>query len=144
MPPPLFYLVAVVLGVALDLAVPLPLAPTAVGLVAGAALIVLAASLFGWATRTMFAGGEHPNPDRPTTAIVATGPYRFTRNPLYLAMAVFTVGVALVVNSGWGLALVVPALVATHYLAIAPEERYLAGKFGDDYRAYRGRVRRWI
>lgn len=143
-PPPLAYLVAAVLGVGLDLALPLPVAPMAVGVVAGAALIVLAAALLGWAARTMVAAGEHPDPQRPTTAIVTTGPYRVTRNPIYVAMALFTVGVALLVNSGWGLALVVPALIATHYLAIAREERYLEGKLGDEYRSYRGRVRRWI
>ena len=143
-PPPLLYVGAVVLGVGLDLAVPLPVLPQAAALAAGAALMIVAAALFAWAGRTMFAAGEHPDPDRPTAAIVTGGPYRFTRNPLYLAMAVFTVGVALLVNSGWGLALVVPAVVAIHYLAIAPEERYLEGKFGDDYRSYRSRVRRWI
>jgi len=92
-PPPLAYLVA-----------PLPVAPTAVGLVAGATLIVVAVALFGWAGRTMFAAGEHPDPIQLTAAIVATGPYRFTRNPIYVAMALITVGVALVVSSGWRLA----------------------------------------
>ena len=143
-PPPLVYLGAVVLGVGIDLAIPLPVLPQAAALAAGAALLIVSAAVFGWAVRTLFAAGEHPEPDRPTAAIVSSGPYRFSRNPLYLAMAVFTVGVALLVNSGWGLTLVAPAVIAIHYLAIALEERYLEGKFGDDYRSYRGRVRRWI
>ena len=143
-PPPVIYLAAVVLGIVIDLWFPLPVLPMPVALGLGAALVAVAGALLGWATRTMLAAGEHPDPDRPTSAIVAGGPYRFSRNPIYLALAVLSAGVALLVNSGWGLALVAPALIATHYWAIAPEERYLEGRFAGEYRAYRSRVRRWI
>ena len=82
----------------------------------------------------MLAAGENPSPEQPTIAIVAAGPFRFSRNPLYLSLTVLGAGVALLVNSGWGLLL----------LVIAREERYLEGKFDDEYSAYRERVRRWI
>ena len=143
-PPPFIYLAAVVLGIVIDLGFPLPVLPMPVALGLGAALVAVAGALLGWTTRTMLAAGEHPDPDRPTSVIVTGGPYLFSRNPLYLALAIFATGVALLVNSGWGLALVAPALIATHYWAIAPEERYLDGKFVDGYRAYKSRVRRWI
>lgn len=144
LPPPLVYLVAMVLGVALDLAVPLPLLPMVAALALGAVLVTLAVALGGWAFRTMAAAGESPNPGQPTEAIVVGGPFRRSRNPLYLAMTLLAAGVALLVNSGWGLALLVPALIAIHYGAIRHEERYLERTFGDEYRAYRARVRRWI
>ena len=92
----------------------------------------------------MLAAGENPSPEQPTIAIVAAGPFRFSRNPLYLSLTVLGAGVALLVNSGWGLLLLVPAVAVTHFLVIAREEHYLEGKFGDEYSAYRERVRRWI
>ena len=143
-PPPVIYGLPAAAGVAIDLAVPLPVLPHEAALALGAVGVVFGVAVFGWAGRTMFAAGEHPHPDRPTGAIVSGGPYRFSRNPLYLAMTLFAAGVALLVNSGWGLALVVPSVVATHYWAIAPEERYLEGRLGEEYRAYRARVRRWL
>ncbi len=143
-PPPVPYAIAVALGVGIDLAAPLPLLPMAQALIAGAVLAALAAGLFAWAARTMFASGENPSPERPTIAIVTAGPYRFSRNPLYLSLTALGAGVALLVNSGWGLLLLVPAVAVTHFLVIAREERYLEGKFGADYSAYRERVRRWL
>lgn len=144
LPPPVIYALPSVVGVVVDLAVPLPLLPHGAALALGAVAVITAAALFVWAARTMFAAGEHPAPDRPTGSIVRGGPYRFSRNPLYLAFTLFAAGVALVVNSGWGLALLVPSVVATHYWVIVPEERYLQGRLGEEYRAYRARVRRWI
>ena len=75
---------------------------------------------------------------------MSSGPYRFSRNPIYLSFAIFSLGVALLVNSGWGLLLLIPAVLSTHYLAILPEERYLGDKFGGEYLAYCARVRRWV
>ena len=143
-PPPVAYAIAVALGVGIDLAAPFPVLPMAPALIAGAVLAALAGGLAVWATRTMLASGEHPDPERPTTAIVAAGPYRFSRNPMYLSISVLGAGVALLVNSGWGLLLLVPAVAVTHFLVIAREERYLEGKFGAEYSAYRQRVRRWL
>jgi protein-S-isoprenylcysteine O-methyltransferase Ste14 len=85
-----------------------------------------------------------PKPHKPTTAIVASGPYAVTRNPIYLAFTMIQVGIALWAGSGWMLAFLVPVLVLTHYGVIVREERYLERKFGDEYLNYRGRVRRWM
>nr|MBA2578847.1 isoprenylcysteine carboxylmethyltransferase family protein [Euzebyaceae bacterium] len=80
----------------------------------------------------------------PTTALVAAGPYRFTRNPMYLGLSAGTAGVALITGNPWVLALLVPAVGVADAAFIRPEERYLERTFGDAYRAYRTRVRRWI
>ena len=81
---------------------------------------------------------------RPTTAIVARGPYRFTRNPMYLAMAVGYLGVALLLNNVWAMVLLPAVLITVDRFVIRREERYLTTKFGETYRSYCSRVRRWI
>lgn len=83
-------------------------------------------------------------PTQPTTAIVVEGPYRHTRNPMYLGFTIILAALALVTNSLW-FAIPVPiAILAVTKLAIEPEERYLEAKFGERYVAYKGRVRRWL
>jgi len=88
--------------------------------------------------------GTTPNPTKPTTALVLRGPYRFTRNPMYLGFAALYLGVTLLVNSLWPL-LLFPAVVGlVQGRVIAREEAYLEAKFGNEYRAYKMRVRRWL
>ena len=81
---------------------------------------------------------------RPTTAIVERGPYRFTRNPMYVAMAIGYVGLSLLLNNFWAITLLPPALLVVDRFVIRREEQYLTAKFGDSYRQYRSRVRRWL
>jgi protein-S-isoprenylcysteine O-methyltransferase Ste14 len=104
---------------------------------AGLALIGSALGLFRRA-------GTDPLPMRPTTALVFGGPYRFTRNPMYLGMALVYSAVALVLDLPWALLLLPLVLLVIGTRVIAREERYLDAKFGEEYRAYRGRVRRWL
>ena len=80
----------------------------------------------------------------PTTTIVETGPYRFTRNPIYLGMVLGLIGLAIGFNSFWLLVTLVPFALVIRYGAITREEAYLERKFGDVYRRYRARVRRWL
>ena len=80
----------------------------------------------------------------PTTIIVETGPYRFTRNPIYLGMVLGLIGLAIAFNSLWPLMTLVPFALVIRYGVIAREEAYLERKFGDVYRHYRARVRRWL
>jgi protein-S-isoprenylcysteine O-methyltransferase Ste14 len=88
--------------------------------------------------------GTTPNPTKPTTALAFGGPYRFTRNPMYLGLVLLVVGLALVMNSIWLVIMSVPVLLLLRQAVILREERYLEGKFGEDYLAYKKRVRRWI
>lgn len=84
------------------------------------------------------------NPTGPATVLATGGIYRFTRNPMYLGGCVFFLGLAIMVRSGWLLLMVPVIAVALRKLAIEPEEAYLTRRFGDEYRAYCGRVRRWL
>ena len=110
----------------------------------GAVLLVGSAVLAKWGESTMHRAGTNVRPDRPTTAIVVDGPFRYTRNPLYLATTGLYVGVSLLVDALWPLVLLPPMLAIIEWGVIRREERYLDAKFGDTYRAYRSRVRRWL
>jgi len=96
------------------------------------------------ALRAMRRLRTHVDPRKPTIALVREGAFRFSRNPLYLGMLLLYAGVAFLVNSPWMLVVTAPLMAALWLAAIEPEERYLAAKFGDEYRAYCGQVRRWL
>ncbi|NQV80212.1 MAG: isoprenylcysteine carboxylmethyltransferase family protein, partial [Alphaproteobacteria bacterium] len=88
--------------------------------------------------------GTAVQPYKPSTTVVTDGVYRFSRNPIYLGLTAFYLGLAFAVNSGWAILLLPLVLVVMHYGVIAREERYLEGKFGAAYRDYKNRVRRWL
>ncbi|MBA4756861.1 isoprenylcysteine carboxylmethyltransferase family protein [Sphingosinicella sp.] len=88
--------------------------------------------------------GTNPEPWRQTTAFVASGVYRWTRNPMYLGMALIFAGLALIFDSLATLLLLPFVVILIDRQVIAREERYLEAKFGDDYRAYKDKVRRWL
>src|SRR5207248_2184345 len=110
----------------------------------GAIVFVLALALFGFAVVTMSRAGSNVPTNRPTTTIVARGPYRFTRNPIYLAMLLGQIGLAIGLDNLWLLLLLLPFFLVIRYGVVAREEAYLARKFGDVYASYRARVRRWL
>ena len=145
-PPPLAYLGAVIAGILLHLFVlsfPIPASRIArIGLTAAAAfggvgLIVGAVGLF---RRT----GQDPKPWKSTPEIVSTGVYRFTRNPMYVAMALLQASIGLGLANGWIVVLVPLSLVIVDRTAVIHEEVYLERKFGDVYRDYKSSVRRWL
>jgi len=143
-PPPIFYALAVLVGYLLNRRWPLPIG-------GGASVQALAWLLVGvW----LVLGGSGIGafrrsrtsmvPIRPATTLVIAGPYRFTRNPMYVALAALTIALGLFVNSWWPIVLLVPVLLVVRAFVIAPEERYLERRFGADYLAYTQRVRRWL
>ncbi len=142
--PPLLPLAAMVGGLLLNAVWRFPVVPDAAGTAAGMIAVVAGVGLSGWAIRTMQRAGVDVSPDTATTAIVESGPYRRSRNPIYLGGLLVAIGVALNVNSGWGLLLTVVAAGVLQFRVIAREERYLSSKFGEEYAAYRRRVRRWL
>ena len=110
----------------------------------GAALIIAGLALIVLARREFGRRGQPTDPGRATTQVVTTGVFSISRNPIYLGAACLMAGIALAANLPWELILLLPSLVACHYVLIAPEERYLAARFGDEYRAYAAAVHRWI
>ena len=143
-PPPLIYLAFILLGLAVDVVAPLRAGPSGLGTPAGIILIIGALVLFASALRE-FKRAETPVETRkPTTAIIRTGPYRYTRNPIYLAMTALHLGIAFWVGSVWLFATLVLAVIVVSTGVIAREERYLIRRFGDDYTSYKASVRRWL
>jgi protein-S-isoprenylcysteine O-methyltransferase Ste14 len=143
--PPLAWGLVVIAGLALNRFVPLPLLP--VDLPAGwlgAMVFVLALALVAWAIVTVTRAGSNVPTNMPTTTIVESGPYRFTRNPIYLGMFLGLIGLAIAFDNLWLLMMLVPFALVIRYGVVAREEAYLEGKFGDVYRGYRSRVRRWL
>ena len=142
--PPLVYLAAILVGLGLHRARPLPL-PDRMWLAAlGAVLIAGSILLFGYAVMLLRAAGTPVPARKPTTTIVRTGPYRFSRNPIYLAFSLLHLGIALLVGTWWLVATLAVALALMHWVVVPREERYLEAKFGDEYRDYKSSVRRWL
>jgi protein-S-isoprenylcysteine O-methyltransferase Ste14 len=134
-------------AIALQLALPLSLPRgflTPVIILGGAALIIVGVALVVLARREFAQRGQPTDPGHPTSKVVITGVFSVSRNPLYLGGICVLVGIALAANLPWVLVFLLPALVACHYILIAPEERYLATKFGEEYRTYAASVHRWI
>jgi protein-S-isoprenylcysteine O-methyltransferase Ste14 len=142
--PPLVYLISLVSGAVIQLATPLPLLPATLAVLVGAPLIVVAIALFLYSAATFRTAGTPVPARKPTTVIVRTGPYRLSRNPIYLAFSLLQLGIAIWVNSVWLLTTLVGAVALMHCVVIPREEHYLERKFGAQYIDYKASVRRWL
>jgi protein-S-isoprenylcysteine O-methyltransferase Ste14 len=142
--PPLIYLGSIALGVILHLARPVLLLPRGVSPRFGAAVVLLASGLFLFAVRSFRKAGTPVPGNRPTTTIVSTGPYRFSRNPIYLAFSLLQLGIALWVNSLWLVLTLLAAVAVMSFVVIPREERYLEARFPSEYSSYKASVRRWL
>lgn len=142
--PPLLYLAALIAALALHWLFPLTLPLPAFMRWAGAALILAGVACAGIARSEFVRVGTNVNPMQPATALVKAGPFRFSRNPMYVSLAVVYIGLALLTRVAW-LPILLPAVLAImHWGVILREERYLARKFGAEYDAYRAEVRRYF
>ncbi|MCX6050726.1 MAG: isoprenylcysteine carboxylmethyltransferase family protein [Chloroflexi bacterium] len=137
------FLVAIALQLAVPLSFPCGVFTPAI-ILGGAALIIVGATIVVLARRAFAQSGQPTDPGLPTSKLVTTGMFSISRNPLYLGGVCILAGIALAVNLPWVFILLLPALVACHYVLIAPEERYLATQFREEYRTYAASVHRWI
>jgi protein-S-isoprenylcysteine O-methyltransferase Ste14 len=142
--PPFVYLGSIALGLVIHYAWPVRIVPPSVSTPAGAMLTLLPVGLFVAAVRTLHAAGTPVPGNQPTTVIVRTGPYRFSRNPIYLAFSLFQLGLAVWVNSLGLLITLIPAVSLMAFMVIPREERYLEARFPSEYSSYRAAVRRWF
>jgi protein-S-isoprenylcysteine O-methyltransferase Ste14 len=145
-PPPFVFLGFLLVGVflhsvILPLRFPLPRWAT---LAVGGLLVVAAIALFAAALRLFRATGQHPRPWLPTPSLIVEGPYRFSRNPIYLAMTMAQIGLGLLFDNTWIVALSAVSLTVVHFMAVRPEEAYLLDRFGEPYRRYMTSVRRYL
>jgi protein-S-isoprenylcysteine O-methyltransferase Ste14 len=147
-PPPLYYVVGFLVGWAINRwiggpVVPSDAAPSA-RLVPGVLFMVVGVVIGASAVWAVKRAGSNVAPIRPTTALVTTGPYRWTRNPMYLSLGLFSTGLAVVLNLLWPLILLPFVVWVVRRWVIVREEAYLNRVFGREYRRYRERVPRWL
>jgi protein-S-isoprenylcysteine O-methyltransferase Ste14 len=142
--PPLIWLVNAVTSVVVHLFIRLSIMKYGLCLVCGMIFIMLAPALALSALRTMKAAGTNVLPSEPALTIVRGGPFRFTRNPMYLAFCLLQVALGFFLNDWITLLFVVPLFLIFHYGVVLREERYLTAKFGEPYLQYKREVRRWI
>lgn len=142
--PPLVFLGALGLGFLLNWLMPIQSYASEAWRIIGGILGLAGTSLGVWGAYTLRRAGTGVRPDQPVTALVAGGPFRYSRNPLYIALTTIYAGIAITFGAWWPLATLVPALALVHWRIVRREEQYLEARFGDEYRAYKARVRRWI
>jgi len=142
--PPILLGGTMLLGFVLDWLHPVPLLPPTAARLIGGTLFVCGGALAYSAQRVLRRAGTNISPNQPTLALVIDGPYRRTRNPLYLAGMCVCVGVACFVNGVAPFLLLVPLVALLDWGIVQREERYLSAKFGEAYRVYQKQVRRWL
>ncbi len=145
--PPFLYLACLLLGFALDRVLPLPLLLPEAALVrwpVGGGLILIGVAIVAAGVRN-FSRAATPVPsNQPVRALVTTGIHRWSRNPIYVGMCLLYAGIGMAARSPWVLMLALPLVVILRYGVVAREETYLERRFGDAYRNYKARVRRWL
>jgi protein-S-isoprenylcysteine O-methyltransferase Ste14 len=142
--PPLLFVVPILALLALEWVGPTSFVHGPSRWISGALLVFAGTALIIVGFVTQKRAGTDPNPFNPSTRIVAHGLYRFTRNPMYIGFALWTLGLAILVDSTWMLLAVPIGLFLIDVLVVSREERYLERKFGEEYLTYKRRVRRWI
>jgi protein-S-isoprenylcysteine O-methyltransferase Ste14 len=145
-PPPLVFLASLGVGLAVRLAgVPasLPVDRTP-RLALGALLVAAAIGLVGSARIRFLRTGQSPIPWTPTPQLIIAGPYRITRNPMYVGVTLLQIGLGVLLDNAWSAGLALVSLLVVHFIAVLPEERYLGEKFAGAYEEYRARVRRYL
>lgn len=141
--PPVYVFVALALAWFLDQTAPLP-DPSLGFRWLGVVVAALAATLMAWAVAEQMRHHTNVNPWEETRSLVTSGPYAWSRNPIYLADFVLQAGLSMALGWLWGLALLPLTWAALRFFVVAKEERFLREAFGDSYAQYQGKVRRWL
>ena len=144
LPPPLTYLLTLVLGLVLDRRSHVPFLPRGVAGILGWPLLGGGVLLNGWFNLTMRRADTPIDPRKPVSKLITEGPFRYTRNPAYLSLTMLYAGIALLRRALWAILLLPLVVVAIQRDQIEREERYLERTFGEEYLAYKERVRRWV
>jgi protein-S-isoprenylcysteine O-methyltransferase Ste14 len=145
--PPFLFLGALALGCLLSLAIPIGPGlgrPNTLALMVGLAFVLLGVALAVVSVRSFHVAGTGVVPGEPSTALVVTGPYALTRNPIYVGFVLAYFGLSIMLTSMWVLLLLIPVLVILQRGVVEREEAYLERQFGEAYRRYQARVPRWL
>jgi protein-S-isoprenylcysteine O-methyltransferase Ste14 len=144
LPPPPIYLLALLLGLLLDRRAHVPFLPRGVARVLGWPLVGGGMALAAWFARTMRGADTTMHINKPVSRVVQDGPFRYSRNPGYVSLTMIYAGIAVLRNALWAILLLPLVVYVIQREVIGREERYLERTFGDEYLAYKARVRRWV
>ncbi len=142
--PPVLLILAILIGLGLQRLWPLRFVPDRLEGIVGPVVVGLGVILFALSVGRLRRAGTGFRAGDPTTVIVKSGPYRWSRNPIYLSFILFLAGLAIWLDNAWLLVLEVPFVALLRYAVIAKEEAYLERKFDEEYRRYKTSVRRWL
>ncbi|MFT5439247.1 MAG: protein-S-isoprenylcysteine O-methyltransferase Ste14 [Alphaproteobacteria bacterium] len=142
--PPVIFAIFLIMGYITDRGFPVAIGAPVLRQIAGGALIGLGVALAGWAIARFRKAKTHLDVRKPATALVTDGPYRFTRNPMYVAASLLYAGIAVIFGKIFMLAFLIPCLLLIDIFIIRREESYLDALFGEPYREFRRNVRRWL
>ncbi len=142
--PAWYFIIYFIMGVGFDTLFPAQVFPESMRFTLGAGLVLLGALLNSTSIARFKKHHTHHALDKPAHTLVTDGPYRFSRNPIYLGYACLYVGLAIFLDNAWIFVLAAPLVATIHVVVVRPEEDYLAGKFGGEYHDYCGRVRPWL
>lgn len=143
-PPPLIFFLTLILGLVVNWAIPLSFLPRNLQLSFGLPVIGIGVLLFVWSAQTIRRSETDIAFREPTKVIVSKGPYRFSRNPIYLSFTLVYLGIAISFNAILPLLLLPIVITIIQRGVIQREEQYLEGKFGEEYLRYKSKVRRWL
>ena len=142
--PPFFFIIPLLIGVVLEYFIPTKIFSTLASIIIGLIFSWTSLPFFILSLKSFFKAKTTFDARNSTTSLVTTGIYKISRNPAYLSLVLLYIGISFLINSIWILILVVPAFYSIQKFCIELEEKYLEGKFGDQYLAYKKQVRRWI
>ena len=142
--PPIIYGISILSAIGLNNIWPLVMPLGLHGRPLGLALVAIAVAVAVWSLLEFHRGDTDVRPDKPDSTLLTSGPYRFTRNPLYIVLTLMQLTAAVWLNNLWILLLTIPSVIVITFYAIAKEEHYLEKLFGQKYRNYKQRVRRWL
>ena len=145
--PPFLFLGALAIGCLLSLVLPIGPglgAANRIALAAGLAFVLVGFALAAWSARAFQLPGTSVVPGEPSTILVTSGPYKITRNPIYIGFILVYFGLAIILTSMWVLVLLIPVLIILQRGVVEREEAYLKREFGTAYRTYRAQVPRWL
>ena len=142
--PPFFFIIPLLIGVVLEYSIPTKIFSTIASIIIGLIFSWTSLPFFILSLKSFFKAKTTFDARNSTTSLVTTGIYKISRNPAYLSLVLLYIGISFLINSIWIFILVVPAFYSIQKFCIEREEKYLEGKFGDQYLAYKKQVRRWI
>lgn len=143
-PPPLIFLILMIAAYGVHYIWPISLPSSLILKFIGVKLIILGFCIIIIAATSFKRVETSIEPWKPTTAIISTGIFAYSRNPIYVAFCLITIGIGVVLNNVWMVLCTAPSALLVYYVAIKKEEAYLEQKFGEEYVQYKNKVRRWL